>query len=135
MLHRVLKIGDWMVDFLFAKKKYDIDGVLSCLYDADAPMHTMRRAYRIMTSGRYNRGFTYANNGIRRAVLVVGPATSGKQFQNTLSHEIDHLSDFISASYEMKDDDEATAYLTGDTTMELAKIICELGCERCNPDL
>ena len=134
MVHRVLKIGDWVVDFLFARKKFDAEGVLSCMYDIDAPMNTMKRAYRIMTSGRYNRGFTYANTDLRRAVLVVGPTTSGKQFLNTFSHEIDHLSDFISMDYGLRDDDEATAYLTGDTTMELAEIICELGCEHCNPE-
>lgn len=134
MIHRVLKIGDWVVDFLFAKKKYDVEGVLSCLYDIDAPIHIMRKAYRIMNSGRYNRGFTYANADMMRGVVVIGPVTSGKQFQNTLAHEIDHLSDFISLSYGTKNNDETTAYLTGDTTMELAKIICELGCEHCNPE-
>lgn len=135
MVHRVLKIGDWVVDFLFAREKYDVEGVLSCLYDIDAPEHTMRRAYRIMTSGRYNRGFTYANSDMHRALLVVGPTTSGKQFANTFSHEVDHLSDFISASYGLEDDNEATAYLTGDTTMALMEVVCELGCEHCNPDL
>lgn len=134
MIHRVLKIGDWVVDFLFAKKDYDAEGVFSCLYDIDAPLHVMRKAYRIMKSGRYNRGFTYANPDNLRAVVVVGPTTSGKQFQNTFAHEIDHLSDFISAHYGVREDDEATAYLTGDTTMELAKVLCELGCEHCNPD-
>lgn len=132
MIHRVLRLGSWAVDFLFAREKYDIEGVLSCMYDMDAPVSVMRKAYRIMNSGRYNRGFTYANQDLHRAVVVVGPATSGKQFQNTFSHEIDHLSDFIAESIGLKYDPEGAAYIVGDTTMELAEILCELGCEHCN---
>ena len=134
MIHRVLMIGSWAVDFLFAKKDYDVEGVLSCLYDIDAPISVMQRAYRIMNSKKYNRGFTYANQDLHRAVVVVGPTTSGKQFQNTFSHEIDHLSDFIAESIGLEYDPEGTAYIVGDTTMELAEILCELGCDHCNPE-
>ena len=134
MIHRVLQIEDWVVDFLFARKNYDVEGVLSCLYDIDAPLDVMRRAYRIMNSGKYNRGFTYANPNLHRAVVITGPTTSGKQFQNSFSHEIDHLSDFISSSLDLETDEEATAYLVGYTTMYLSDILCELGCATCHPE-
>lgn len=134
MIHRVLRIGSWVVDFLFAEEDYDIDGVLACMYDIHAPEHIMERAFRIMDSGRYNRGFTYGNPSIRRAIVVVGPTTSGRQFQNTFSHEIDHLSDIIAQSLGVKYDPEGTAYITGDTTMALANVVCYLGCEKCRDD-
>ena len=44
MIHRVLGIGRWGIDFLFATKRYDIDGVLACLYDAYAPDDVMQEA-------------------------------------------------------------------------------------------
>ena len=131
MVHRVLKIKRWVVDFLFAVDGYDEEGVLACLYEIGAPYDTMARAERIMQSGRYNRGFTYGNPELRRAVVVVGPTTSGKQFQNSFSHEIDHLSDFIAMSRGTRDEMEGTAYITGDTTMALADVVCKLGCEHC----
>ena len=131
MIHRVLTIGRWVVDFLFAKDDYDEEGVLACLYEIYAPASIMERASRIMESRRYNRGFTYGNPDIKRAVVVVGPTTSGRQFQNTLSHEIDHLSDIIAESLGIKDAREGTSYLTGDTTMALAEVVCELGCNHC----
>jgi len=132
MIHRVLKIGRWSVDFLFATDDYDVEGVLACLYDVGAPSEVMERAERIMESGRYNRGFTFSNPDIRRAVCVVGPTTSGKQFQNTLSHEIYHLSAAIANSLGKDLDGEFPAYLTGDTIEKLIEVICDLGCSKCH---
>ena len=90
-VHRVLKIGRWVVDFVFATKVYDVQGILSCLYDAGAAGWMMDEAEELMSEGGYNTGFTYANPGIHRAVVVVGPTTSGAEFTNTLTHEIHHL--------------------------------------------
>lgn len=131
MIHRVIQIRGWVVDFLFAVDSYDEEAVLACLYEIDTPYDKMLRAYRIMKSRRMNRGFTYGNPERRRAVVVIGPTTSGKQFQNSFSHEIDHLSDFIALSRGTKDEVEGTAYITGDTTMALADVVCQLGCEHC----
>ena len=131
MQRRILKIGRWVVDFIFAHDGYDDEAVLAALYDIDAPLPVMQRAGRIMESMAYNRGFTFANPAIRRAVVVVGPTTSGHQFLNSLSHEIDHLSDQIAEYYGLRDSREATAYLTGDTTMALADVVCRLGCDKC----
>ena len=119
------------MEFIFAVEGYDEEAVLGCLYDIDAPVSIMQRARRIMESLAYNRGFTFSNAELRRAVVVVGPTTSGRQFQNTFAHEIDHLSDQIAEYYGIKGRKEGTSYLTGDTTMALADVICKLGCEHC----
>ena len=88
MIKRTIKIGRWVVDFLFAKLDYDEEGVLACLYEIGADEDVIRAAYKIMDSEKLNCGFTFANPDIRRALVVVGPTSSGKQFVNTLSHEI-----------------------------------------------
>lgn len=131
MIRRVLKIGRWVVDFIFADSGYDEEAVLGCLYDIDAPIPVMQRAARIMESRAYNRGFTFGNPDLHRAVVVVGPTTSGRQFQNTFAHEIDHLSEQIAEYYGLKGHPEGKSYITGDTTMALAEIICQLGCDKC----
>lgn len=128
MIHRVITIGRWTVDFLFATKRYDIDGVLSCLYDAHAPDEIMEKAEELMLSCRYNCGFTYTNQNRRRAVVLIGPTTSGDEFQNTLVHEIRHLADAIAKSLGVPLDSERPAYISGDTAKALAEVICELGC-------
>ena len=131
MLKRTLKIGRWVVDFLFAVSEYDEEGVLSILYDMDAPYETMIRAEKIMKSGK-NKGFTFSNQDLRRAVVVIGPASSGKQFQNTVVHELHHLAVAIAQSLGIDLDGEDPAYLSGDAAMEIADIICTLGCRSCN---
>lgn len=131
MLKRTLKIGRWVVDFLFAVSEYDEEGVLSVLYDMDAPLETMMRANKIMGLGK-NRGFTYANQELRRAAVVIGPASGGKQFQNTVVHELHHLAVAIAKSLGVDLDGEDPAYLSGDSAMEIADIICTLGCRCCN---
>ena len=128
MIHRVLRLNRWSVDFLFATKRYDIDGVLSCLYDAGAPSNVMDQAEELMISCEYNCGFTYSNENRRRAVVLIGPTTSGGEFLDTLVHEIRHLADAIAHSLGVPLDSERPAYLSGDTARALAEIICELGC-------
>lgn len=128
MIHRVIAIGRWTVDFLFATKRYDIDGVLACLYDAHAPDEIMEQAEELMLSCRYNCGFTYTNQNRRRAVVLIGPTTSGDEFQNTLVHEIRHLADAIAKSLGVPLDSERPAYISGDTAKALTEVICELGC-------
>jgi hypothetical protein len=98
MIRRALMIGRWVVDFLFATRRYDIDGVIACLYDAGAPDYIIDEAEDLMLSCDYNCGFTYTNQKKRRAVVLIGPTTSGDEFQNSLVHEIRHLADAIAKS-------------------------------------
>ena len=120
-----------MVDFLFAIGGYDEDAVLGCLYDCRAPESVLDRSSRIMASGHFNRGFTYANPETRRAVVVVGPTTSGKQFVNTVSHEMYHLAVAIGDNLGLDLEGEGPAYIMGDTMQELIQVICDFGCDRC----
>ena len=131
MLHRVLLIGKWVVDFVFATKSYDIDGALSCLYDAGAPRWVMTEAEELMSEGNKNTGFTYANPAKRRAVIVIGPTTSGAEFTDTLVHEIHHLAVAIASELGIDLESETPAYLAGDSARALAEVVCELGCEHC----
>ena len=131
MIRRVLQIGRWKIKFFFAKDGYDEEEILASLYDLDAPLYVMQRAYRIMESGRFNRGFTYPNTETFEAVVVVGPTTSGRQFQNTFVHEIRHMANAIAskAGYELEA--EEPSYISGDAAMALADVVCKLGCEHC----
>lgn len=130
-IHRVLAIGRWVVDFIFATKYYDVDGILSCLYDAGAPRWVTENAGELMSEGKYNTGFTYTNPAIHRAVVVVGPTTSGAEFTNTFTHEIHHLAVAIASELGIDLESESPAYLAGDSARALAEVVCELGCEHC----
>ena len=128
MIHRVLSIGRWVVDFLFATDEYDIDGVLACLYDAKAPRSVLRSAEKIMDSEYLNTGFTYSNLENHRAVVAVGPVSSGEEFIDTLVHEVHHLAVAIASGLGVDLEGETPAYLSGDSARALADVICRLGC-------
>lgn len=131
MKHRVLKIGRWVVDFLFVTKYYDEEAVLAFLYEFNASYDVMERARRIMESGRMNRGFTFANQNMRRALVVVGPTSSGEEFIDSLVHEVHHLAVAIGKSIGYDLESEGPAYISGDAARALAHTICELGCNKC----
>ena len=116
------------MDCLFARDEYDIDEVLSLMDECGATPSLCDRAERLMTSGKVNTGFTFSDSDAYRAIVVVGPSSSGEQFINTLSHEIHHLAVAIASSLGVDLEGETPAYITGDTTMELLKTICEFGC-------
>ena len=131
MIHRVLNIGRWVIDFLFARERYDTEGVIACLHDVRAPLEVMRRAGDIMERGGLNCGFTFSNPDLKRAICVVGPTSSGEEFLNTFTHELRHVADVIAKSIGYDLDGEAPAYISGDAAMSLAEVVCELGCEHC----
>ena len=131
MIHRTIAIGSWVVDFLFAKLDYDDEGVLACLYELDADYEIMRSANRIMESDKLNCGFTFTNPDRKRALVVIGPTSSGKEFVNTMVHEIHHLAVAIADSIGVDLESETPAYLAGDAAFALAKTICEFGCPHC----
>lgn len=131
MIQRNLDIGRWRVEFYFAPNGYDIDAVLDRLYDFGAGGRTMRRALNLMDSGKKNRGFTFSNPYERVALVMIGPTTDGKQFQNTFVHELRHLINGIASSLGIDLQGEPASYMTGDAAVELADIVCRLGCEHC----
>ncbi|MBR5660589.1 MAG: hypothetical protein IKW99_03470 [Bacteroidales bacterium] len=134
MIHRELMIGRWHVYFIFAPDGYDDNTILDLMYDLDAPDYILVKAGKKMRRNRPNEGFTYSNEETREAVVVIGHTTSGKEFVNTLVHEIKHLSVAIADSLGLDMRGEAPAYIAGDSAEELAGIICELGCDKCNKE-
>ena len=132
MIKRTIKIGSWVVDFLFAGERYDIEGVLGCLYDAGAPEWAIDQAEELMMENNPNCGFTMSNPDRHRAVVVIGPTTGGDEFTNTLVHEVHHLAVAIASELGIDLESETPAYVAGDSAKALADVVCEFGCPCCH---
>lgn len=99
----------------------------------------MKEAKKLMLECEYDCGFTFSkvneysfiNKDNHRAVLLVGPTSSGAEFLDSLVHEIHHLAVAIANELGVELDSETPAYLSGDTIREFADIVCELGCDMC----
>lgn len=131
MIHRRLRIGRWLVDFYFATDGYDIRRILNRLGDIGAPEKVILEAYEKMRRGFPNEGFTWADERVFRAVVVVGAATRGGEFLDSFVHEIGHLSDHIAHALGVELDSERSKYILGDTAREFIDVVCLLGCSRC----
>lgn len=132
MIYRDLTIGRWHVFFIFAPDGYDDNAVLDIMYDLDAPDNILVKAAKKMRKDKPNEGFTYTNEEMREAVVVIGRTTSGREFVNTLVHEVQHLAVAIAKSLHLGLEGEGPAYIIGDSAEALADVVCSLGCPGCN---
>ena len=132
MIRRTLYIGHWKAYFFFCPNGYDETPILDLMYDLDASDYILVKAEKKMREGRPNEGFTFANSRMKEALVVIGPSTSGAEFQDSLVHEIHHLAVAIADSLGVDLESETPAYVSGDSTRELADVVCLLGCEKCN---
>lgn len=131
MIYRDLYIGRWHALFVFAPDGYDDNAILDILYDLDASDYILVKAEQKMREERPNEGFTFANSALLKALVVIGPTTSGGEFQNTLVHELHHLAVAVAGSLGVDLEGETPAYISGDSAREFSDIVCWLGCDRC----
>lgn len=130
MIHRAIRVRDWMVDFLFSYPRNDAEGVLPCLRSYEAPEDIVQDAAALMDAGP-NVGFTFSNGYRRRALTWVGPQSEGKQWLNTTVHEIVHVAFAVAIDNMIDPYSEEFAYLVGDIVQELSDILCFLACDHC----
>lgn len=128
MKHRTIHIRGWRVDVFIEDGGYHPKEVMDCLEEMDAPNGILEQACGLIEENRPNQAFTYSNG--RRTCIYIGWTTSGKEFINSMIHEIRHLVDHIAEYYGL-DNNEAVGYLSGDTAFLLAEDICKLGCPSC----
>lgn len=131
MIHNRLEIGRWDVDFLFAEEDYEAENVLELIQNYGGDDYTRIKAEKLMDECDYDCGFTFVNFRDLLAIVLIGPTSSGAEFLDTFVHEIQHLSVAITENLGHDLKGETPAYLAGDTTRELAEVICKLGCRHC----
>ena len=131
MVRHALLIGRWAIDFLFAEDDYNVEEIIDGLQECGAPSDIIDRVVSLVNSGRNNTGFTYTDSNIYRALVVIGPTTSGSEFVNTLVHELYHLAVVIASNLGIDLESESPAYLIGDAAESLFSFICKMGCSDC----
>lgn len=132
LIHRIIYIGRWRVDFFFATADFEPDSVIECLEDMEAPLSVLQRSWDAVAGDRVNAGFCYSSSRQKRSCIFIGPTTSGSEFLDTFTHELRHLADDIATHLGIDLRGEQVAYITGDTTRDLAEIVCRLGCPTCH---
>ena len=131
MIRRWLRIGRWKVCFLFAEAGYDIGEVLDAVRACGASREFVGKARELMEDCGLDCGFTFSNPTRKRAVVFVGPTSSGEEFVDSFVHEVHHLAVAIASELGIDLESESPAYLAGDSARALADVVCRLGCQRC----
>lgn len=128
-----IKKYHWHVHCYFAVDKYYTDEILSVLESLGCSYHIYDRVAVKMKSNELNTGFTYSNLSEYETLMVVGVASSGAEYVNSISHELRHLCDDIATAFGMNNSGEEVAYLAGDIAHKLSDVIGVLicNCECC----
>ena len=130
MIHRRLQIAGMDVNIFIDDGGWvDFQPIADCLNDMGATEDIIWQGYDLYERRVRNEAFTYTKRD--KACIYIGRADSGKEFLNSVVHEIRHLVDYIAEYYGIKDT-EKTSEISGGAALKLAEDICRLGCERCN---
>ena len=71
--------------------------------------------------GKRDTGFTHTDFNKKRSIVGISLTTSKEQFFNTLVHEIKHVQSHICMYYNVEEDSEAAAYLSGFIAQKMYK--------------
>lgn len=109
----------WLVHAYFHKTGYDVDEIMTRLWDLGCDGETAKRAYNNLQSDSLNLGLCYSNYRHKESIFVIGRTSSPAEFLNSLNHELVHLQSHICDVYHLDPKGEEIAYAMGDFSMEI----------------
>lgn len=120
---------DWDVTCYYAVTHYEVEEILNSMREAGASDENINRAYENLSAGKMNTGLCYS--GDHCSVLVISVASSGKQFANSIFHEVHHLSTQIAHTmgYNLKGED--VCYLSGEIAEKMYPVAGKYLCDCC----
>jgi len=83
---------DWLIKIFYHTVPENADIILKELDDIDCEPDAFYKAADILESGEINTGFTYTDENKTVSFVIINETSSAKEFLNTMSHEITHVS-------------------------------------------
>ena len=128
---------DWLVYVYYSVDSYYADEILSRMRRIGCSEKMLEEAEANMKSDRMDTGVTYSNYLYRTTVMVIGRASSDRQFFNSFIHELRHLEDDLGNMNGIEHDGEEIAYLSGhiaERVFDYVKLfLCD--CECCKEEI
>lgn len=121
----------WHIRIYYAVDKYYADEIMDDLIAIGYRGEMLTEAKESLWAGKIDTGLTYANPNTREAVMVIGIASSGGQFYNTLIHEQLHLLSYIAREHGLDPYGEKIAYVAGELGMKMYSKAAALMCDGC----
>lgn len=111
---RLKNYDGWRIAYYIMTEPYDAVEILERLYRSGCSRKFLRRAEKLLSSGKLNIGLTYSNPKERRSVIVISRTTTIWEFFNSYAHEVDHLEKHISKTLGFSPYSEDASYLVGE---------------------
>lgn len=113
MIAQYIMIGDhkWNVLVYYNVQPDGLPEIKEMLSRLGCPKRYMFKALRVLKG--YNTGLTYTSFNQRMSLVCISRTTSEAQFMNTIAHEVKHVQSHICDYYDVAEDGEDAAYLTG----------------------
>lgn len=125
-----LAIG-WRIRVYYAVDAYYPDEIADDLIRIGCRGEQLRTAVDNLWSGEVNTGLTYANEKEKRGVMVIGMASCGGEFFNSLVHEMQHILSYIARSEGLNPYGEDICYVAGEMASEMYGKVGFLLCDHC----
>lgn len=122
---------DWHVKVYYAVDSYYADEILDDLIEIGCEGEQLTRAKRNLWSGNLDTGLTFSNKNKKTSVIVIGLASTPKQYANSIAHEVRHLESSISEVYGIDTSSEEVCYLTGEIHEQMWTYTHTLLCPQC----
>ena len=120
--------GKWTVDVLFVPETEDDFAVLvEAMESVGSTEEDIAETCKLL-SAKWNKGATSSSGWQRRSVVVIGKATSWKQFFDSILHEVEHVVSDICLWYDIQQRGEPPAYLQGWIGRGLAEMVRQFAC-------
>lgn len=112
----------WSVVILYNVGQNDVEFVQDNLSKICDDKQKIKDSTRYIKRGDLNTGFIYSNLDIKISLIVIGKATSNKEFLNTIVHEANHLQSHIATVYNLDEKGEEVCYLIGEVVEQMYNV-------------
>lgn len=112
----------WSVVILYNVGQNDVEFVQDNLSKICDDKQKIKDSTRYIERGDLNTGFIYSNLDIKISLIVIGKATSNKEFLNTIVHEANHLQSHIATVYNLDEKGEEVCYLIGEVVEQMYNV-------------
>lgn len=132
-MRKVYRLGEteWKVVVWWDADCYDAEDIGDDLIASGARGDELRKMMKALREHVWNQGMTYVNERTARCVVVIGKATTARQYANTIAHEVGHLGVMLADAMGIALRGERLAYLLGDVTEMLWGEAHRLTCPKC----
>ena len=124
MIERYIDVdGYWAVLFCYDSDRKDYDRMRAIMRTFGMSEYKIIEAMEVLR--KPNTGMTISNSGTTMSVMFVSPATSYKQYFDTIAHELDHVQDAILRHYGVAQGSEDAAWLQGYLARQFSPLMCD----------